>query len=90
MQSELKSLTDLIAVRSQELAKVEAHLAQLQKDTKAKQAKLQRDFEDKRKELSVKIGEVEEVAKLKAGLGKQGLDIPTFLGLVKEYSHGSP
>jgi len=33
--------------------------------------------------------EIEEVAKLKVDLGKQGLDIPTFLNLVKEFSHGS-
>ncbi len=88
VQSELRSLNDLVAKGTRELAKVEAHLAQLQKDTKAKQAKLQRDFEDKRKGLNVKIEEVEEVAKLKADLGKQGLDIPTFLRLAKEYSHG--
>jgi hypothetical protein len=90
MQSELKSLNDLVAKRNQESAKVEAHLEQLQKDAVAKQAKLQRDFEHQRKELNVKIEEVKEVAKLKADLGRQGLDIPTFLRLAKEYSHGSP
>ena len=90
IQSELKSLSDLVAKRNQESAKIEAHLEQLQRDAVAKQAKLQRDFENRRQELSVKIEEVEEVAKLKAGLGKQGLDIPTLVRLVKEYGYGRP
>lgn len=90
IQSELKSLSDLIAKRNQELTNVEAHLAQLQKDTKAKQAKLQQDFENKKKELNIKSEEVREVAKLKAELGTQGLDIPTLVRLAKEYSYGSP
>jgi DNA repair exonuclease SbcCD ATPase subunit len=90
VQSKLKSLTDLIAERNQELTEVEAHLEQLKKDAMTQQAKLKREFENKRKELNVKMEEVKEVAKLKADLGKQGFDIPTFLKLAKEYRHGSP
>jgi DNA repair exonuclease SbcCD ATPase subunit len=89
-QSELNSLNDLVAKRNQESAKVEAHLEQLQKDAVAKQAKMEQEFENRRQELNVKIKEVEEIAKLKADLGRQGLDIPTFLRLAKEYSRGSP
>lgn len=88
-QTKFKSLSDLIAKRNQELAKVEARLAQLQKDAKAKLAKLEQEFENKKKELIVRSEEVKEVAKLKAELGKQDLDIPTLVRLAKEYSYDS-
>jgi len=90
IQTKFKSLSDLIAERNQELANLEARLAQLQKDAKAKLAKLEQEFENKKKELNVKSEEVKEVAKLKADLGKQGLDILMLVRLAKEYSHGSP
>ena len=89
-QTKFKSLSDLIARRNQELSNLEARLAQLQKDAKAKLAKLEQEFKNKKKELDVRSEEVKEVAKLKAELGKQGLDIPTFVRLAKEYSYGSP
>ena len=54
VQSKLKSLNDLIAKRNQELTSLEARLAQLQKDAKAKLAKLEQEFENKKKELNVK------------------------------------
>ena len=90
IQTEFKSLSDLIAKRNQELTNLEARLAQLQKDAKAKLAKLEQEFENKKKELNGKSEEVKEVAKLKIELGKQRLDIPTLVRLAKEYSHGSP
>jgi DNA repair exonuclease SbcCD ATPase subunit len=89
IQTKLKSISGLVNKKNQELAKVEAHLKQLKKDIVAQQAKLKRDFENKRKELNVKMEEIKEVAKLKADLGKHGFDIPTFLRLAKEYIHGS-
>ena len=89
IQTKFKSLSDLIAKRNQELTNVEARSAQLQNDAKARLAKLEREFENKKKELNVKSEEVTEVAKLKAELGKQGLDIPMLVRLAKEYSHGS-
>jgi len=89
VQSKLKSLNDLIAKRNQELTNLEARLAQLQKNAKAKLTNLEQEFEHKKKELNVKSEEVKEVAKLKADLGKQGLDIPMLVRLAKEYSHGS-
>lgn len=89
VQSKLKSLNDLIAKRNQELTNLEARSAQLQKDAKAKLTNLEQEFEHKKKELNVKSEEVKEVAKLKADLGKQGLDIPMLVRLAKEYSHGS-
>ena len=82
-------LNDLIAKRNQELTNLEARLEQLQKGAKAKLTNLEQEFEHKKKELNVKSEEVKEVAKLKADLGEQGLDIPMLVRLAKEYSHGS-
>jgi chromosome segregation ATPase len=90
IQTKFKSLSDLIAERTKELSNLEARLAQLQKDAKVKLAKLEQEFENKKKELGVRSEEVEEVAKLKAELGKQGLDIPTLVRLAKEYGYGNP
>lgn len=89
-QTKFKSVCNLIAKRNQELTNLEARLARLQNDAKAKLVKLEQEFENKKEELIVRSEEVKEVAKLKVKLGKQGLDIPTLVRLVKEYSYGSP
>jgi len=52
---------------------------------KAKEAKLEQEFGIKMKKLSVQCKEVEEVAKLKAELSKQALDLPTLIKLAKEF-----
>jgi hypothetical protein len=90
VQTKLKSLSDLIAKRDQELTSLETRQARLQKGAKSKLARLEREFENRKKELNVNSEEVKEVAKLKAELSKQGLDIPTLVRLAKEFSHGSP
>ena len=40
------------------------------------------------KKLKVQYEEVEEVAKLKADLNKQGLNLSTLVKLAKEFSYG--
>ncbi len=85
IQTKLKSLNSLIAQRNSELINIEAHLVQLQKEAKAKEAKLEQEFGIKIKKLNVQYKEVEEVAKLKNELSKQGLDLPTLLKLAKEF-----
>jgi hypothetical protein len=83
--TKLKSLNNLIAQRNSELTNVEAHVVQLQKRAKAKEAKLEQEFGIKMKRLNVQYKEVEAVAKLKTGLSKQGLDLPTLLKLATEF-----
>lgn len=88
IQTKLKSLNNLTVQRSRELANVEAHVAQLQKEAKAKEAKLEQEFGIKMNKLNVQYKEVEAVAKLKTKLSKQGLDLPTLQKLAKELSNG--
>lgn len=88
-QAELESAHKSLVQRKQELAGVEAQLAQLQNESKAKGTKLEQEFAIKMKKLNVQYKEVEEVAKLKAELDKQGLNLPTLIKLAKEFSHVS-
>jgi len=88
IQTKLKSLNNLTVQRSSELTNVEAHVVQLQKEAKAKEAKLEQEFGIKMNKLNVQYKEVEAVAKLKTELSKQGLDLPTLLKLAKELSNG--
>ena len=83
--TKLKSLNNLIAQRNSELTNVEAHVVQLQKEAKAKEATLEQEFGIKMKKLDVQEKEVEAVAKLKTELNKQELDLPTLLILAKEF-----
>ncbi len=70
IQTKLKSLNSLIAQRNSELTNVEAYVVQLQKEAKAKKAKLEHGFDIKMKKLNMQYKEVEEVAALKAKLAK--------------------
>jgi len=85
IQTKLKSINNLIAQRNCELTKVEAHLVQLGEEAKAKETKLEQEFDIKMNELRVQYKEVEVVAKLKTELSKQGLDLATLLKLAKEF-----
>jgi len=85
IQTKLKSLNSLIAQRNSELTNVEAHLVQLRKEAKVKEAKLEQEFDIKMKKLNVQYKEVEEVAALKAELAKKGLNLKTVLKLAKEF-----
>ena len=88
-QAKLKSLTTSLAKKKEELAGVEGHLVQLQNKAKTQEAKLNQELEVKMKELRVKQAEVEELVRLKAQLGKHGLDIPTLVKLAKEFGYGN-
>jgi len=85
IQAKLKSLNSLIAQRNSELTNLEAQLVQLRKGAKAKEAKLEQEFDIKMKKLNVQYKEVEEVAALKAELAKKGLNLKTVLKLAKEF-----
>jgi DNA repair exonuclease SbcCD ATPase subunit len=88
-RTDIKSLSDLIARRNQELANLNAKSAQLQKDAKTNRAKLEKEFDNCKRDLDIKTEEIKEVAKLKNDLSKLGLDLPTLMRLAKEYSRGS-
>lgn len=89
-QSKCKSLDGLIANGNQDLSNLKTRLGQFRKDAKAKLAKLEQEFEDKKKELNVRSEEIKEVATLKTELSEQGLELPTLVRLAKEYSYGRP
>lgn len=88
-KTELSSTGVMLKQRKEELAKKEKYLEKYQEEVKAKVAQLAQELSVKMQQLSLKEMEMDEVAKLKVELGKQGLDLQTFLKLGKEYSHGS-
>jgi len=88
-KAKLNSANVTLAQRKEELAKQEEYIEQYKEGVKVKKAQLEQELAAKVKQLGLKEAEIEEVAKLKVDLNKQGLDIPTFLNLVKEFSHGS-
>jgi len=87
-KAELKSINDTLVERKQEMANQGKYLKQHQKVVKEKVAQLEQELSAKMKEMDLRNEEIEEVAKLKAELDKQGLDLQTFLKLGKEFSHG--
>lgn len=84
VKAQVESVRKSLAQEKQALAGVKAQLAQLQKEAKAKEAKLEHQLEGKMKKLGVQHKEVEEIAKLKTELAKEGLDIPILIKLAKE------
>lgn len=89
-QAALKSASNALAGKKQELAAVNSQLEASQKNAKAEEQALEQQLAIKKKKLDVQGQEVDELAKLKAELAKQGLDIPTLIKLAKEFSdeHG--
>jgi len=88
-KAELKSINDLLAQQKQELAKQGKYLEHYKKEVKTKVYQMEQELSAKMRHLALKNEEVEEVAKLKTKLGKQGLDLQTLLKLGKEFSHGN-
>lgn len=88
-QTELESVHKSLVQRKQELAGVETQLTLLQNEAKAKEAKLEHELAIKMKKLNVQYKEVEEMAKLKAELDKQGMNLSTLIKLAKEFSYVS-
>jgi len=60
-----------------------------QEEVEKKKAQLEQEISTKMQQLGLKEAEIEEIGNLKVELGKQGLDLQTFLKLGKEFSHGS-
>ena len=88
-KAELNSTVATLKQRKEELAKQGQYLEKYQEEVKTKVAQLAQELSAKIQQLGLKEAEIEEVAKLKVELGKQGLDLQTFLKLGKEFSHGS-
>ncbi len=88
-QAELNSINDTLIKKKQELASQNEYLEKYQKEVKAKVAHLETEVATKMKQLDVQDKEVEQIAKLKAEVAKQGLDIPTLMTVAKEFTHGS-
>jgi hypothetical protein len=87
--AELESDSVMLAQRKEELAKQEEYIQRYKEEVKGKMAQLEQELFARIQQLGLKEAEIEEGARLKIELGKQGLDLKTFLKLVKEYSHGS-
>ena len=88
-KAELNSTVATLKQKKEELTKQEKYFKQYQEEVEKKKAQLEQELATKIQQLGLKEAEIEEVARLKVDLGKQGLDIPTFLNLVKEFSHAS-
>lgn len=65
----------------------EAQVVKLQNEATIKKNQLDREMETKMQQLKIKQEEVEEVARLKASLRQQGLDIPTLIKVSKEFGY---
>ncbi|MFC1982348.1 hypothetical protein ACFLV5_00935 [Chloroflexota bacterium] len=88
-EARFKELRAETRIRKTELDREhEARLARMHKKAKAEQARLDQEFQTKMKQLGIKQEELEEVAKLKAGLKKQGMDMSILVELAKEFTHG--
>ncbi len=88
-KTEFNSAGVSLTQRQEELAKQEKYLEKYQEEVKTKVAQLAQELSAKIQQLGLKEAEIEELAKLKVELCKQGLDLKTFLKLGKEFSHGS-
>ena len=84
-RAELKSATEALSQKNKELLNLNTHIVQTLNEAKTKAAELDQELSNKMKQLEVRQGEVEEVAKLKMELAKLGLDIPTLARLAKEF-----
>jgi len=77
-----------LAQRKQELAGIEKAMAEARRKAKSEEAKLKQGLMARMEQADVKAHEIEDVARLKAEVGKQGLDIATLLKLAKEFDSG--
>jgi chromosome segregation ATPase len=89
IKAELESVSAILEQRKEELTKIEKYLHTYQEEVKGKKAQLELELSNKMHQLGLKEVQMEEVAELKIKLAKQGLDLQTFLNLVKEFSHGN-
>ena len=86
LNAELNSITSNLAGKNKELAGLKESLAKLKKLAEDTLAQTKQEISMKMEEAKVTEKEIEEIANLKANLGKKGLDIPTLVKLAKEVS----
>ena len=86
LSAELNSITSNLAGKNKELAGLKESLAKLKKLAEDTLAQTKQEISMKMEEAKVTEKEIGEIAKLKAGLSKKGLDIPTLVKLAKEVS----
>ncbi len=82
--AELNSINSNLADKKQKLASLEETLVKLKKLAKDTLAQTEQEVLVKMEDAKVTEKEIEEIANLKANLGKKGLDIPTLVKLAKE------
>ena len=82
--AELNSLNNNLADRKQELVSLKESLAKLKKLAEDTLVQTKQEISTKMEEAKVTEKEITEIAKLKADLDKEGLDIPTLIKLAKE------
>lgn len=82
----LNSINNNLADKKQEMASLNESLAKLKKLAEDTLAQMEQKVSAKMEDAKVTEKEIEEIAKLKADLDKQGLDIPTLVKLAKEVS----
>jgi len=84
-ETKLKSIEANIKERQQELANLDRALIQLREESEKAIHEREAELSKKMKRLSIKEGEINEVARLKSNLAKQDLDIPTLVKLAQEF-----
>jgi len=82
--TELDSITNNLADKKQEMASLNESLAKLKKLAAGTLVQTEQEISTRMKDAKVTEKEITEIAKLKADLGKKGLDIPTLVKLAKE------
>jgi len=88
-EDEMESAASRVAQKKQELASLKSQLERRQKEVATEEARMKQDLEGRMVKLGVERREVEQVAELKADLGKHGLDIPTMAKLASELGYGA-
>ncbi len=89
VQTRIDSLNHSIAKRDGDLRNLEAAAKRIQLEHTERKTRLEQEYTARWRQLDVRQKDIEEVAQLKARLGKDNLDIATLVQLAKEYSGGT-
>lgn len=88
-KAELKAVCDTLDRKKREQVNQDKRLRQREEEAKAKVAQFEHELSAEMRKMTLKKEEVQEVARLKAELRKQGLDFPILLQLGKEFIDAS-
>jgi len=87
LNSQLSALDKELADKKAELGALDTQLAERKKQAAAEEKKMEEGLKKKMENHKVTAQEVDMVSKLKAELGKKGLDLGVLVSLAKEFKH---